>query len=165
MNPDLIDRVTIEKADEPKIVLGRDENRWRFLSPANAPANADNISRLIQEINDGEVSEFVSDTATDLTKYGLDQPKLKITFSSYSSENTAEANAGETVLTTLAFGNSENGVTYARLEEEPYIFSITDQLFATLPTTEFSFRTLDVLDLKRDQLVSLRLEREASGTA
>jgi hypothetical protein len=160
MNPDLIDRVTIERANEPIIVLGRDENRWRFLSPASAPANAENITRLIQGINDGEVSEFVSDTATDLTKYGLDQPKLKITFSSYSSENTAEANAGETVLATLAFGNSQNGVIYARLEEEPYIFSITDRLFFALPTTEFSFHTLDVLDLKRDQLVSLRLERE-----
>jgi hypothetical protein len=159
MNPDLIDRVTIERANEPIIVLGRDENRWRFLSPASAPANAENITRLIQGINDGEVSEFVSDTATDLTKYGLDQPKLKITFSSYSSENTAEANAGETVLATLAFGNSQNGVIYARLEDEPYIFSITDQLFSALPTTEFSFQTLDVLDLKRDQLVSLRLER------
>jgi Domain of unknown function (DUF4340) len=159
INSDLIDRVTIEKADKPKIVLGRDESRWRFLSPTSAPANADNITRLIQGINDGEVSDFVSDTATDLTKYGLDQPKLKITFSSYSSENTAEANAGETVLATLAFGNSENGFTYARLEEEPYIFSISDQLFSTLPTTEFSFQTLDILDLKRDQLVSLRLER------
>jgi hypothetical protein len=159
MNPDLIDRVTIERADKPKIVLGRDESRWRFLSPTSAPANADNISRLIQGINNGEVSDFVSDTATDLTKYGLDQPKLKITFSSYSSENTAEANAGETVLATLAFGNSENGVVYARLEEEPYIFSISNQVFSTLPTTEFSFQTLDILDLKRDQLVSLRLER------
>jgi hypothetical protein len=158
INPDLVDRVTIERAAEPRIVLGRDENRWHFLSPAVAPANSDNITRLIQGINDGEVSEFVSDTATDLTKYGLDQPKLKITFSSYSSENTAEANAGETVLATLAFGNSANGVTYARLGEEPYIFSIADPLFAALPTTEYSFRPLDVLALRRDQLASLRLE-------
>jgi hypothetical protein len=45
------------------------------------------------------------------------------------------------------------------LEEELYIFSITDQLLANLPTTEFSFQTLDVLDLRRDQLVSLHLER------
>lgn len=162
INPDLIDRLTIERADAPKIVLGREENRWRFLSPATAPANGDNVIRLIQEINGGEVSGFVSDTATDLTKYGLDQPKLKITFSSYSSENTAEANAGETALATLAFGNSENGVTYARLGEEPYIFSITDQLFATLPTTELSFRPLDILNLSRDQLLSMRLERDGA---
>jgi hypothetical protein len=155
LNSDLIDRVTIENAEQPRIVLAREENRWRLLSPVNRLANAENVNRLIQEINNGEVTQFVSDTATDLTKYGLDQPRLKITFSSYSSENTAESNAGEVVLSTLEFGNSENGVTYGRLKEEPYIFSITDQMFEDLPKTEYSFRSLDILDLERDELVSV----------
>jgi hypothetical protein len=159
LNSDLIDRVTIENAGQPKIVLAREENRWHFVSPASAPANANNIKRLIQEMNDDEVTEFVSDTATDLAKYGLEQPKLKITFSSYASENTAESNAGEVILSTLEFGNSENGVTYARLEEEPYIFSIADQIFSDLPKTKFSFRNLDILDLKRDELMSVNVER------
>ena len=107
------------------------------------------------------MSEFVSDTATDLTKYGLDQPKLKITFSSYSSENTAEANAGRDNLDHAGVRKFRKGVTYVRLEDEPYIFSIADQVFAALPTTEFRFRPLDILDLRRDQLVSLRLERSS----
>jgi hypothetical protein len=160
LNSDLIDRITIENAAQPKIVLAREENRWRFLSPTNAPANANNIHRLIQELNDGEVTEFVSDTATDLAKYGLDQPKLKITFSSYASENTAESNAGEVVLSALEFGNSENGVTYARLEAEPYVFSIADQMLSDLPKTQFSFRSLDILDLNRDELMSVHVEKE-----
>ena len=159
LNSDLIDRVTIENAEQPKIVLAREENRWRLLSPTNRPANAENVNRLIQEINNGEVTQFVSDTATDLTKYGLDQPRLKITFSSYSSENTAESNAGEVVLSTLEFGNSENGVTYGRLKEEPYIFSITDQMFEDLPKTEYSFRGLDILNLERDALVSVTVAK------
>ena len=159
LNSDLIDRVTIENADQPKIVLAREENRWRFLSEGNAPANANNINRLIQEINDDEVTAFVSDTATDLVKYGLDRPKLRITFSSYSSENTAESNAGEVALCTLEFGNSENGVTYARQEEEPYVFSISDQMFDDLPKTKFSFRSLDILNLKRDELMSVHVEK------
>jgi hypothetical protein len=159
LNSDLIDRVTIENGDQPKVVLARNENRWHLLSPESGPANSNNINRLIQEINDDEISEFVSDTATDLVKYGLDRPKLKITFSSYSSENTAESDAGEVVLSTLEFGNSENGVTYARLEEEPYIFSIADQLVAGLPKTKFNFRSLNILDLKRDDLVSLNIDR------
>ena len=125
----------------------------------NLPANAENINRLIQEINDDEVTKFVSDTATDLAKYGLDQPKLKITFSSYSSENTAESNDGEVVLSTLEFGASENGVTYGRLIEEPYIFSISDQLFTDLPKTEYNFRSLDIMDLKRDQLISVTVKK------
>jgi hypothetical protein len=159
LNSDLVDRVTIENADQPKIVLSREENRWRFLSPSSAPANANNVNRLIQEINDDEVTEFVSDTATDLVKYGLEQPKLKITFSSYSSENTAESNAGEVVLSTLEFGNSEQGVTYGRLKEEPYIFSIADQLLDDMPKVKFSFRSLDILDLNRDELVSVQVKK------
>jgi hypothetical protein len=159
LNSDFIDRIAIENGDQPKIILARKENRWHFLNPESTPANTNNINRLIQEINGDEVTEFVSDTATDLARYGLDQPKLKITFSSYSSENTAESNAGEVVLSTLEFGNSENGVTYARLEEEPYIFSIADQLVADLPKTKFNFRSLDILDLKREELVSLNVDR------
>ena len=154
----MFDRVTIENAGQAKIVLAREENRWRFGSPANAPANANNVHRLIQEINDDEVTEFVADTATDLAKYGLEQPKLTITFSSYSSENTAESNAGEVVLSTLEFGNSDHGVTYGRLKEEPYIFSIADQLLGDMPKTNFSFRSLDILDLKRDELVSVQVK-------
>jgi Domain of unknown function (DUF4340) len=159
LNSDLIDRITIENAGQPKIVLAREENRWHFLSPANAPANANNINRLIEEIDDAEVTEFVSDTATDLTKYGLGQPKLRITFSSYSSENTAESNAGEVVLSTLEFGSSANGITYARLEEEPYIFSIADHVLSDLPKTIFNFRSLDILELKRDELMSVTVEK------
>ncbi len=159
LNSDLIDRITIENADQPRIVLAREENRWRLLSPANRAANAENVNRLVQEINDGEVTQFVSDTATDLTRYGLDQPRLKITFSSYSSENTAESDAGEVVLSTLEFGNSENGVTYGRLKDEPYIFSITDQMYEDLPKTEYRFRSLDILDLERDELVSVTVAK------
>ncbi len=159
LNSDLIDRVTIENSDQPKIVLGREQNRWHFLSPAEAPANGNNIGRLIHDINDDEVSEFVSDTATDLAKYGLDLPKLRITFSSFASENTAESNAGEVVLSTLEFGKSENGVTYGRVKEEPYIFSITDQIYDSLPKTKFSFRGLDIVNLNRDELVSVHVEK------
>jgi hypothetical protein len=159
LNADIIDRVTIEKTDQPDLVLGRQENRWRSLSPTLSLANADSIAKLIQMLNEGDIQKFVSDTATDLTKYGLDRPKIKIVFSSYSSENTAEANAGETVLTTLAFGNSEGGFTYARLEQEPYIFSITDNFVNDLPTSEINFRTLDILELRRDELESVHVEK------
>jgi hypothetical protein len=110
-------------------------------------------------LNEGDIQRFVSDTATDLTKYGLDRPNLKIVFSSYSSENTAEANAGETVLTTLAFGNSDGGFTYARVEQEPYIFSITDKFINDLPTSELNFRTLDILELRRDELESVHVDK------
>jgi hypothetical protein len=160
LNADLIDRVKIEKPDQPVLVLGRQENTWRFLNPIQSSANGRTVGALIQTLNEGEVTNFVSDTATDLSKYGLDRPKLKITFSSYSSENTAEESAGETILATLAFGNSEGGLTFARVEQEPYIFSVSDQLLNSLPAAEISFRTLDILELGRGELESVHVEKQ-----
>ena len=140
LNPDLIDRIAIEKSGQPKILLGRTEDHWTFLQPDNSPANGNAVNRLIETINQSPVASFVSDTATDLARYGLEQPSLKLVFSSYSSENTAEANAGETVLSTLVFGKSENGVTYARLEEEPYVFSVSNGVVTAIPATDLQYR-------------------------
>jgi hypothetical protein len=159
LNSDYIDRVTIDKPGQPSLVLGRRENRWRMLNPTQSLANPSNITGLIQILNEGDIANFVSDTAIDLSKYGLDRPKMRITFSSYSSENTAEENAGETVLATLAFGNSEGGLTYARLEQEPYIFSVPEKFVTDLPTNEINFRTLDIFKLRRDQLESVHIEK------
>lgn len=140
LNPDLVDRIAIEKSGQPRILLGRTEDRWAFLQPDNSPANGNAVNRLIETIDQSTVANFISDTATDLARYGLDQPSLKLVFSSYSSENTAEANAGETVLSTLVFGKSENGVTYARLEEEPYVFSVSNDVVAAIPAADLQFR-------------------------
>jgi len=158
INQDLVDRVTIEKVDQPKITLAREENRWKFVAPNNSVANANSINRLLEAINSGEINEFVSDTATDLGKYGLDKPFLQFTCSSYSSENTAESNAGESVLATVTFGKSENGLTYERIAEEPFIFSVPDTLISELPSTEFDFRTLEITDLKRSDLIRVHIE-------
>jgi hypothetical protein len=159
LNADLIDRVTIERPGQKDITLGREESRWYFLSPTRGLANAQSVATLIQTLDEGEIANFVSDTATDLPKYGLDHPEIRMTFSSYSSENTAEANAGETVLATVVFGSSAGGMTYARLEQEPYIFSVPDKFVHDLASSEIRFRTLDILELRRDELEGVRIEK------
>jgi hypothetical protein len=156
--PDLVDRVTIERADQPKVLLSREEDQWRLIAPENIVANAKSVSHLFEALNSGEITNFVSDTATDLAKYGLEKPLLKFSFSSYASENTAETTAGETVLTTVLFGKSENGQTYGRIADEPFIFSVSDDLVAELPSREFDFRTLAITDLKRPALLNAHIE-------
>ena len=151
--------VTIEKTGQPRIVLSRDEQRWQFISPRPAVANANSVIRLFEAINSGEIKAFISDTATDLARYGLDRPGLRLIFSSYASENTAESNAGESVLATLEFGKSEEGSTYGRIVEEPFIFSVPDSLISSLPSDEYAFESLSITDLRRPDLVSVHIER------
>ncbi len=164
INPDLVDRISIEETEKGSLILSRQEDSWRFLSSNHPRANGEVIEHLLQQLNNTEVSNFVADTATDLEKYGLEHPKVRITFSSYASENTAEANAGEIVLSTLALGHSEHGFTYGRIEQEPYIFSIPEDLANSFPTTESTYKSLQITNLSREEIISVHLEDNSGAT-
>jgi len=158
LNPDIIDRIRINQNRTTSLLLARRENHWEITSEQNAPANVDAINRLITSLNDTDVLEFVSDTATDLSRYGLDTPALRIGFSSYASDNTAESGAGEEPVATLAIGKLDQQAYYARIEEEPYVFSLSEQTVNALPIHDFNFRSLNALTLQRSDLVSVEVE-------
>ena len=58
---------------------------------------------------------------------------VRITLSSYASENTPESNAGEKEIATVLLGRVENGEIYAKLEEEPFVVSIDKGILDYLP--------------------------------
>jgi hypothetical protein len=162
LNPDLIDRITINTKGQPSAQLSRKEGRWVISDQNDAPADTDEVNRLFNTLNSNDVSRFVSDSASDLISYGLDAPSLEFAFSSYSSENTAEENAGETRLATLAIGRAENETYYARLEEEPYIVALPKRIVDQLPTDDFSFRSHEILNLPRTELASVEITRKGA---
>jgi hypothetical protein len=166
LNSDIIDRIRIDQPGISSVLLARHENGWDIASqqnaPANAaPANAEVVNRLIATLNGTDVQEFVSDTAADLSRYGLDAPALRIGFSSYASDNTAESGAGEEPIATFAIGKLDKNAYYARIEEEPYVFSVSEQTVNSLPTHDFDFWALDVLNLQRSDLISIEIENDA----
>jgi hypothetical protein len=75
-------------------------------------------ARVISDLQAQQVVDFV-DAGTDLPKYGLDKPQVKVTLSSYASENTAESGAGEKPIVTVLFGTVEGENVYAKVQDEP----------------------------------------------
>jgi len=156
-NPDLVDRITISTGPET-FTLARQEDQWRFAHDPR-PVNAEAVDRLLVSLRTQDVTAFVADSTSDLAHYGLDQPSVKITLSAFASENTAESTAGEAPLLTLLLGRSENGSTYARLSEEPYIVSLPNAALAGWPKTSIEFQTLNLLDVRRQDLAAVTLHR------
>lgn len=137
---DIVDRITIAPADHSKVVLQRDRDSWLLLdSPDNPkagkPANGKEIEAMIDALQKREIKEFVNDIAADLAPYGLDHPQLRVTFSSYASDTTAESSAGEHPIVTLAFGKVEGDIVYARAENEPFVVSLDKSILDLVPTS------------------------------
>ncbi|MGI8430783.1 MAG: DUF4340 domain-containing protein, partial [Chthoniobacterales bacterium] len=95
LDTDSLDRIHIQGAGQPEIVLARKDENWTIASRNNQAANGEEVRRLINTLDEAQVTKFVADTASELPKYGLDHPSLQLTFSSFASENTAETGAGE----------------------------------------------------------------------
>jgi hypothetical protein len=122
------------------------------------------VRRLITALNDQQVTKFVADTASDLPKYGLDAPQLKLTFSSFASENTAETGAGEHPFLTLSFGKIEGGEVYARVGEEPFIVAVNQELLGKIWVDPLQWQELAIFKFKPDEIhrLSRVTDREES---
>jgi hypothetical protein len=147
-----LDRINIEATGEPKIVLARKEQSWTIANRSNQPANGEEVRHLISALNDQQVTRFVADTASELPKYGLDQPRLRLTFSSFASENTAETGAGEHPFLTLSFGKVEGDDVYTRVGEEPFIVAVNHELLGRIWVDPLQWQELAIFQFKPNDI-------------
>ncbi|MEO8043485.1 MAG: DUF4340 domain-containing protein [Spartobacteria bacterium] len=159
-----LDRLNIEATGQPKTVLARKDQNWTIASRSDQLANGDEVRRLLDTLNNQEVTRFVTDTATELPKYGLDQPQVKLTFSSFASENTAETGAGEHPYLSLSFGKTEGDEVYARVGEEPFIVAVNRALLDQIWVDPLRWQTLPVFSFKPNAIhrLSRVTDREES---
>lgn len=159
---DLVDRVTLASKAHGRTVLGRKGEDWTINPDKDGKGRAasrGDVNRLLDRLVGTDVRDFVADTASELAKYGLQDPSLRVTVSSYTAENTAEAKAGEHPIVTVAFGRSENGAVFARVEDEPFVVSVDQAVFDDIDRPAVGFREAPVLTGKAEEIRSFTLRK------
>ena len=164
IDTNVLDRITIDVSGKGKTVLARKDGNWTIASRNNAPADSRAVRRLIDTLQNARVTRFVEDVASNLPKYGLDKPRLQITFSSFASENTAETKAGEEPFATLSFGKEDGDNVYARLTDEPFVVTARRGLLDQIPADPLQWEELSIFKLKPDQIhrLSITTDKELS---
>jgi len=164
IDTNVLDRISIDVPGKGKTVLARKDGNWTIVNRNNAPADSGSVRRLIDALQNERVTKFVEDVASNLPKYGLDKPRLQLTFSSFASENTAETKAGEQPFATLAFGKEDGDNVYARLTDEPFIVAARRGLVDQIPADPLQWQELSIFKFKPDQIhrVSVTTDKELS---
>lgn len=164
IDTNILDRITIDAPGKGKTVLARKEGNWTIATRNNAPADSDAVQRLIDTLQNERVTRFVEDVASNLPKYGLDKPRIQLTFSSFASENTAETKAGEQPFTGIAFGETESDNVYARLTDEPFVVAVRRGLLDQISPDPLQWQELSIFKFKPEQIhrLSVTTEKEFS---
>src|SRR2546423_5850454 len=164
IDTNILDRITIDAPGKGKIVLARKNENWTIASHNNVPANSGEIRRLVDTLQNEQVTKFVEDVASNLPKYGLDNPQLRLTLSSFASENTAETKAGEQPFATVTFGKIDGDNVYARLADEPFIVAIRRGLINQISTDPVQWRELSIFKFKPEQIHRLSVAAKSEST-
>jgi Domain of unknown function (DUF4340) len=162
IDPNILDRITIDAPGKAKTVLARKDENWTIASRSNAPANSGEVRRFIDTLQNERVTKFVEDIASNLPKYGLDKPQLQLTFSSFASENTAETKAGEQPFATLTFGKVDGDNVYTRLADDPFVVAVRRSLLDQIPIDPLQWQELSIFKFKPEQIhrLSVSIDKE-----
>jgi hypothetical protein len=162
---DIVDRVTVEGPDGGKVVLARSGESWvRKAGDKDLPVDVPAVQAVVATLTTQQVAEFVADVATELPKYGLDRPAVKVTLSSYASENTAETKAGEKPIVSILLGRIDGDKVFAKLDDEPFIVSIPVTVLDLLPTDPLAWQPAKIFQAKAEDIVALEVVREGQPT-
>jgi Domain of unknown function (DUF4340) len=160
IDTNILDRITIDAPGKDKTVLARKDENWTIASRNNTPADSGEVRRLIDTLQNEQVTKFVEDVASNLPKYGLDKPQLQLTLSSFASENTAETKAGEEPFVTITFGKVDGDNVYARLADEPFVVAVRRGLLDQIPSDPLQWQELLIFKFKPDQIHRLSLSTD-----
>src|SRR6266513_807021 len=160
----ILDRLTIDAPGKGKTVLARKDENWTIANRNNALANSGEAHRLIDTLQNEQVTKFVEDVASNLPKYGLDKPQLIVTFSSFASENTAETKAGEQPFASVAFGKVEGDNVYAHVGDEPFVVAVHRNLLDQIFTDPLQWQELSIFNFKPEQIhrVTVATDKESA---
>jgi hypothetical protein len=159
-----VDRIHIAPVGMPEVLLARKGEDWTIKSMNDKPANSGAVLAMANSLTNQTVSSFVSDVATDLPKYWLDQPRVKVTFSSYASENTAETKAGEEPLESILFGKTGDGNVYAKLDDEPFIVSVPRTVLDQIYIDPLKWQDLSIYKMNPDDITGLEVTSDGQAT-
>jgi hypothetical protein len=136
IDEDEITDIEIGSTVFPTVQLHKEANSWFLRRHGKMePANGDRITRFFHALNNHEILEFTSDSAANLSLYGLDAPFLT---ASWTEKGAKPARL-------LIGKNAEETKFFAKYEAEPSVFRIDASLLPAIPPDGIKWKGLGAL--------------------
>jgi len=131
-----------------ELALARTDSVWRVTAPQSLPAEESEVTRLLRQLADLTVQQFVADVPTDLDRFGLATPELTVSLQGQGTNVLLVGGADAT-----------NGWRYAKRADEPFVYGVDAKVIASLPVSPWAVRRRQLVDLKPDQIKKLTLQK------
>ena len=87
---DKIEEIAIRSESGDKTTLRKSGTEWQIVDPVTARPDSAEVSGLTTNLASLEVQNVVQENATDLAAYGLDKPRVEVTFKAGGQPHTLQ---------------------------------------------------------------------------
>jgi len=127
------------------------------------PANFAEVSALVNAVNEAAIREFTSDSAENLTEYGLNPPARRVIFNLvFTGVPLEDGSPGQVQqlsrVLNLGWREGDEERLYANFEGEPYVYQLDPTFVTHIPTHPIKWRSLSVLTFNPMHLKSITRE-------
>ncbi len=145
------EQITALKLDkaEAKLISLQKEDRWLIIEPLNTPADESAVAGLLSSLQTISLEREVKTVAADLQPYGLDKPKLHLSFLAAGTWHNLRVGAKAVV--------GDN--FYASGDQKDRVVLISGARERLLDKSLFDLRTKDLFTLKSDEIDRIEIER------
>ncbi len=157
IDPGKITQLGIRSDAFSEVVLRQQNQSWMLQRHGKSvPANGDRAARFFETLNQTPILEFTSDSAADLTPYGLDKPFMTIWWQEGEDQPRQELHFGH---------NPKQTAFYIKAGNEPFIRRISADVLTRLPADALKWKGLGVLRFSQFDLHRIILAIGAAPSA
>jgi hypothetical protein len=146
--PDEVQEVVLDSGNGNLLQLKKKGDQWQIAKPRPYPADNNAVQQLLDTVSNARIAEFVDDNPSDLAKYGLGNPSLKLIL--YGGKSRSE----ESLLFGFKLPQPEKGTLYARRGEgsDQPVVTVDNYVFNALNKSFDDLRDKTVLGLDRSKV-------------
>ena len=153
---DNIEEIEIRNADGVTSHVQRVGTDWQLVAPDKADADDGVVGTVTSNLSTLEVQRVVDENPTDLAQYGLNPPRIDVSFRLKDQKDFQRLLVGEKTPT--------GGDFFAKRPNENRVFLISSFLDSIFNKTTFDLRDKAVLKFDRNQAQAIEIVSGASTT-
>ena len=144
-----------QKEAEPLALTKASSGDWQITAPKPLLADQSAVSGMLSEVSALNSERLVDEKASDLARYGLDQPALEL-------DLTEKNNQSQKL---LIGNNTPTGSVYAALANDPRVFTIASYTKTSLDKGLNDLRDKRLLPVNADRVSQIELMRKNQDIA
>ena len=152
ISDDQIAAIKLTKKDGATTDLKRENGKWQITEPKPLRADQDSVSSLTGNLSALNADNVIEEKATDFSQYGLDKPALDVQVTKKD---------GKTDDLLIGDDTPTNSGAYARLANDPRVFTVGTYVKTGLDKTSNDLRDKRLLTFDQDKLT--RVDLQAKG--